>query len=109
MSKEPYVYIMASKRRGTLYVGVTSDLPRRVSEHRSGLGDGFTSRYGVTRLVYFESHGDMYTAITRERQLKKWMRRWKVQLIEEMNQAWADLWVAVVRGEMEGDGSAGRE
>ncbi len=66
--KEPFVYIMASGRRGTLYIGVTSDLPRRVWEHREGLVDGFTARYGVTRLVYFEAHGDMYAAITREKQ-----------------------------------------
>ena len=77
MEKAPFVYVMASKRNGTLYTGVTSDLVKRVWEHREGLGAGFTRRYGVKRLVYFEAHGDMYAAITREKQIKEWRRAWK--------------------------------
>jgi putative endonuclease len=101
MEKHPAVYILASKRNGTLYTGVTSDLVRRVWEHREGLGDGFTARYGVKRLVYFEAHEDMYTAITREKQIKEWRRRWKVELIEGMNPEWRDLWETIVGGEPE--------
>lgn len=96
--RAPFVYIMASKRNGTLYTGVTSNLVKRVWEHREGLGGGFTARYGVKRLVYFEAHSDMYAAITRERQIKEWKRAWKVALIEGMNPGWADLWETIVGG-----------
>jgi len=92
MSREPAVYILASKRNGTLYIGVTSDLVKRVSEHKAGTTGGFTNRYRVHNLVYFEFHSDMRSAITREKQLKKWRRAWKLKLIEETNPGWNDLW-----------------
>lgn len=87
-----YVYILASKRHGTLYIGVTNDLIRRVDEHRRGLTPGFTKRYGVKRLVYFEETNDVTIAIWREKCLKKWYRKWKVRLIEEDNPTWRDLY-----------------
>jgi len=90
--KQPAVYILASRRNGTLYIGVTSDLPRRVWEHKNDVRPGFTARYGVHRLVYYELHDDMTTAIMREKQLKKWKRAWKLQLIEKENPEWRDLW-----------------
>jgi len=96
MPKEPFVYIMASKRNGTLYIGVTSDLVKRVWQHREGSVSGFTARYGVKRLVYFEPHGDMHSAVTRERQIKEWQRRWKVELIEQTNPRWDDLWPTII-------------
>jgi len=89
---QPCVYIMASKRNGTLYIGVTSDIVRRVWEHREGLGSGFVRSYGVTRLVWFEMHDEMGAAIQREKQLKAWNRAWKLRLIEAENPRWADLW-----------------
>jgi len=89
---QPCIYILASKRHGTLYIGVTSDLPRRVAEHKGGGVPGFTSRYGVTRLVYFEPHDRMEGAIQRERQLKEWRRAWKIRLIETLNPWWRDLY-----------------
>ena len=94
--KQPAVYILASERNGTLYIGVTSDLLKRVSEHRSDAVDGFTKKYGVHRLVYYELHGDMLSAITREKQLKKWNRAWKLELIESLNRDWNDLWDEIV-------------
>jgi putative endonuclease len=92
MSKQPAVYILASGPRGTLYVGVTSDLSRRVWEHRNNVAEGFTSRYGRHRLVYFEPCDDMEQAILREKRIKKWNRAWKIGLIERHNPGWADLW-----------------
>jgi putative endonuclease len=89
--KQPVVYILASKRNGTLYVGVTSDLASRIEAHRSGVVDGFTKKYDVKTLVYFELHADMYEAIQREKRIKKWNRAWKVQLIEQANPEWRDL------------------
>ena len=86
-----YVYILASDRNGTLYIGVTSDLPRRVFEHKNGLLDGFSKKYGVTRLVYMEEHSRIDEAITREKQLKRWNRAWKIDLIENSNPGWQDL------------------
>jgi|SRR5690554_2680540 len=86
-----FVYMLASKRNGTLYVGVTSDLRRRLLEHRRGLVPSFTSRYGVKRLVWFEQHELVVEAIRRERRLKKYPRRWKLNLIEEVNPQWHDL------------------
>jgi putative endonuclease len=86
-----WVYILASRKHGTLYVGMTSDLPGRVYEHREGLTPGFTSRYGVRMLVYFESFGIVEDAIAREKQLKRWRRDWKINLIERSNPEWADL------------------
>ena len=91
MSKTYCVYIMASKRNGTLYIGVTSDLQRRVVEHREGNIEGFTRRYGVKTLVHFEVFEDFDSAIWRENRLKKWKRRWKIELIEKMNPEWNDL------------------
>jgi len=90
--KKPAVYILASKRNGTLYTGVTSDLIRRIWEHRNNLIEGFTKRYDVHRLVFFEQHDDMVSAITREKQIKKWKRSWKLSLIEESNPEWRDLY-----------------
>ena len=91
MMKDPCVYILASKRNGTLYVGVTSDLYDRMPQHKQGLSDGFTKKYGVTLLVYYEMHDDMLAAIHREKQIKGWKRAWKVRLIEQMNPEWLDL------------------
>nr|VFJ48373.1 MAG: putative endonuclease [Candidatus Kentron sp. DK] len=91
--KLPTVYLLASKRNGTLYVGVTGDLIRRVWEHRNNMLEGFTKKYHVHRLVYFEQHQDMPTAIAREKQLKKWPRAWKLALIEKDNPDWEDLWM----------------
>ena len=91
-SKQPAVYIMASGERGTLYIGITGNLRLRVWEHRGGVTDGFTKRYGVTHLVWFEFHADFASAIAREKQLKKWNRAWKLELIENRNPQWRDLW-----------------
>ena len=96
MSKQPAVYNLASKRNGTLYVGVTSDLVKRVWEHRNDVVEGFTSRYGVHRLVYFEMCDDMEQAILREKRIKKWDRAWKIDLIEKHNPTWRDLWETIV-------------
>lgn len=90
--KQPCVYILSSKRNGTLYVGVTSDLVKRGWEHRTDVVEGFTNKYGVHTLVYFEMCDDMVSAIAREKQLKKWNRAWKLRLIEERNPEWRDLW-----------------
>jgi putative endonuclease len=90
-----YVYILASRRRGTLYVGITNDVVRRVFEHRSDLIGGFTAKYGVHCLVYFETHEDVGEAILREKRLKRWHRAWKIELIEKDNQDWSDLWPAL--------------
>jgi len=92
MRKQPAVYILASKPNGTLYVGGTSDLLKRCWEHKNDLVDGFTKRYGVHRLVHFELHSDMTSAITREKQLKKWNRAWKLKLIQKHKPDWQDLW-----------------
>ena len=94
--KLPAVYILASGRNGTLYVGVTSNLVQRVWQHREAGTSGFTHRYGVTRLVHYEMHGDMVHAITREKELKKWKRQWKVRLIEDGNPDWNDLWPEIL-------------
>ena len=93
---QPAVYILASKRNGTLYIRVTGDLLRRVWEHRNDVVGGFTRRYRVHRLVWFELHEDMTAAITREKQLKKWKRAWKLRLIEKANPEWKDLWEDIV-------------
>jgi len=89
--KQPAVYILASKRNGTLYVGVTSNLASRIEAHRLGVIDGFSEKYGVKTLVYFELHDGMYEAIQREKRIKKWKRAWKIQLIEQGNPEWTDL------------------
>jgi putative endonuclease len=87
-----YVYILASKRNGTLYIGVTSDLIKRVHEHKSDLVAGFTKKHGVHHLVYYETVDDVDSALAREEQLKKWNRAWKVELIEKVNHDWRDLY-----------------
>jgi len=92
MPKRGYVYILASKRNGTLYTGVTSDLVRRVWEHKQDQIEGFTKRYGVHRLVYVEAHDDIQDAIVREKRIKKWNRAWKIELIEKQNPDWKDLY-----------------
>ena len=88
---QPAVYILASKKNGTLYVGVTSSLKKRVYEHKSEFVDGFSSKYKVHHLVYYELLGTMYEAISREKQLKNWRRDWKVALIDKFNPCWKDL------------------
>ena len=90
--KRPCVYILASRRNGTLYVGVTADIVSRVWDHRSGAVDGFTKTYGVHLLVYVEFHEAMAEAILREKQIKKWRRAWKIELIERGNPQWRDLY-----------------
>ena len=87
----PCVYIMASRKNGALYTGVTSDLVQRVHQHREGVAAGFTKEYGIKRLVWFEQHSTMEHAITREKRIKKWLRRWKLELIERDNLGWRDL------------------
>jgi putative endonuclease len=91
-----WVYILASKPRGTLYVGVTNDLVRRVAEHRDGLVPGFTKTYNVKMLVYFEEHENVLEAIKREKRVKRWARAWKINLIRERNPEWCDLFDEVV-------------
>jgi putative endonuclease len=90
--KYPCVYIVASRRNGTLYIGVTSDLPRRIWQHKNGTFEGFSKRYGCTSLVWFETHETMEAAIVREKQIKEWQRAWKLRLIEESNPDWNDLY-----------------
>jgi len=90
--KEGWVYFMSNKPRGTLYVGVTSDITRRVWEHRMGMGSAFVKQYGLIRLVYFEQHDMIATAIHREKLIKHWKRSWKVELIHQMNPWWHDLY-----------------
>lgn len=87
-----YVYILASQKNGTLYVGVTAELLKRVYEHKTKLADGFTKRYGVSHLVYYEVFDQMITAIEREKQLKRWHRAWKINLVESKNKNWDDLY-----------------
>ncbi len=90
--KGGFVYIMASQRNGTLYIGVTSDLPGRVWQHKQGTADGFTKKYGCKLLVWFEEFGDIEFAIKREKQMKEWQRAWKLRVIEEANPDWNDLY-----------------
>ena len=91
MEKAHRVYIRASALGGTLYVGITNDLVRRIYEQRMGLAEGFTKKYGIHRLVYFEQYNDVEIVIQREKRLKKWNRAWKIRLIEEANPDWVDL------------------
>ena len=91
-----FVYIMASRTNGTLYTGVTADLPRRVWEHRDDIIDGFTAKYGVKRLVWYREYDDITDAIAEEKRIKKWRRAWKIQLIEAMNPEWRDLYEDIV-------------
>jgi len=90
--KTYWVYLMASRRNGTLYVGVTNHLGRRVCEHKNGHGSIFAAEHGVNGLVWYESYRDINEAIRREKQIKKWQRRWKLELIEAMNPDWRDLY-----------------
>ncbi len=97
--KTYWVYIAASRPQGVLYVGMTSDLAGRTWEHRERVMDGFTKRYWVGKLVYFEAHGDAAVAAKRERAMKRWRRDWKIQLIERHNPTWRDLFAVVVRAD----------
>lgn len=92
-----YVYILASRKNGTLYTGITNDIVRRAFEHRAGRVEGFTRQYGVKTLVYFEPHSDPAIAIRREKTLKRWRRAWKIALIEEQNPEWHDLYDTITR------------
>ena len=94
--KQPAVYILASQRNGTLYIGVTSDLVKRVWQHKNDVFEGFTKEYGVHMLVWFELHEDMESGIIREKRLKKWNREWKLRMIEEMNPEWKDLYDSII-------------
>lgn len=96
----PAVYLLTSQRNGTLYIGVTSNLIQRIWQHREGLAEGFTKKYGVKTLVWYEQHATMESAIAREKALKKWNRAWKLRLIEETNPQWRDLWPEI-NGETE--------
>jgi len=91
MKKGGYVDIMASKRNGTLYIGVTSNLVQRIDQHKRKIADGFTKQYSVEKLVWYEHHDTIESAILREKQMKKWKRLWKLREIEELNPAWKDL------------------
>ncbi len=97
MPKEPAVYILASQRNGTLYVGVTSDIVQRIWQHKFNVADGFTKEHRVHTLVHYEFHDDMETAIRREKQLKKWSRAWKLRLIEKNNPEWEDLYEQILQ------------
>jgi len=94
--KQYYVYILASKKNGTLYVGVTNNLLKRVYEHRNNLIGGFTKKYDVHSLVYYEMYNDIYRAIAREKRMEKWKRQWKIELIEKSNPWWKDLYQDLV-------------
>jgi putative endonuclease len=100
MNKQPCVYMLSSQRNGTLYIGVTSDLIKRVYQHRMGMADGFTKRYGIHDLVWYEIHEMMESAILREKQLKKWSRIAKIRLIEQQNSNWQDLWLELASPSM---------
>jgi putative endonuclease len=91
-----FVYIIASGKNGTLYIGITTNLVRRTYEHRNDLTGGFTQKYRVHRLVYFEAHGDVREAILREKQIKKWNRAWKIRLIKRFNPQWSDLYFDII-------------
>ena len=94
--KQPAVYLLATGKRGTLYIGVTSNLVARTWQHREHLFEGFSKRYNMTMLAWYEMHGTMESAILREKQLKKWNREWKLRLVQEFNPEWRDLWDDIV-------------
>ncbi len=94
--KQPAVYILTNQRNGTLYVGVTSDLIKRIYQHKNDVADGFTKKYQTHLLVYFEQHHTMDAAITREKQIKEWKRGWKINLIEKNNPYWNDLYLELI-------------
>lgn len=95
MQKQPCVYILASRRNGTLYIGVTSDLIARVWQHKNNVVEGFTRRYGLHMLVWYEQHETMMSAISREKAIKEWKRLWKIELIEKANPGWRDLYADI--------------
>ena len=95
MKKLFFVYILASERNGTLYAGVTSNLPQRIAQHRDGLHDGFTKKHGIKTLVWYEAHETAESAIQREKQIKKWNRGWKIEMIEKDNPQWCDLFTEI--------------
>jgi putative endonuclease len=103
--KSPSVYILASKPRGTLYVGVTSNLVKRIWQHREGLADGFTKRYAIRILVWYELHGTMVGAIRREKTIKGWSRQRKVELVRSANTEWRDLWPDIIGASHQGSRS----
>ncbi|HSR19254.1 MAG TPA: GIY-YIG nuclease family protein [Ignavibacteriaceae bacterium] len=96
MNEQYFIYILASKKNGTLYIGMTNNLINRTYEHKEGLIEGFAKKYNVKTLVYYEITNDVYDAIKREKQLKKWNRKWKIELIEKMNPEWKDLYYELV-------------
>jgi len=96
MNKQRAVYILASKQNGTLYIGVTSDLVKRIWQHKNDLVEGFTKRHRVHKLVWYELHANMPSAIEREKRMKEWNRKWKLELIESMNPTWCDLYHTIV-------------
>ncbi|MBN1626038.1 MAG: GIY-YIG nuclease family protein [Deltaproteobacteria bacterium] len=96
MIKQPYVYVLSNKRNGTLYIGVTSELAKRVWQHKNSVVEGFSKRYDLHHLVWYEPHENMESAITREKKMKKWNREWKVKLIEKMNPDWKDLYETIL-------------
>ena len=98
MEKQFYIYILASKRNGTLYTGVTSNLIKRIWEHKEKFVEGFTSKYKVDKLVYFEKHQNANSAISREKSIKRWKRQWKLDLIEKNNPLWEDLYETIIPG-----------
>jgi putative endonuclease len=101
MERQPATYLLASARNGTLYVGVTSNLVKRVWEHRNHVVDGYTKKHGVTQLVWYEMHDTMEAAIRHEKRIKKWRRDWKLELIEKTNPYWNDLWPQITGSEAE--------
>jgi putative endonuclease len=96
VNKQPAVYILASKRNGTLYIGVTSNLAKRIWEHKNNMVEGFSRRYNVHRLVWYELHDSMESAIIREKRMKNWKRKWKLELIESRNPNWQDLYNTII-------------
>ena len=96
MEKSPCIYILTNKLNGTLYIGVTSNLIKRIWQHKNKSIKGFTAKYNLDRLVYYELHQDMISAITREKQLKSWKRQWKINLIEAKNSSWIDLYSEII-------------
>ena len=96
IQKQACIYIMANKKNGTIYIGVTSDLPNRVWQHKNNIIDGFTKKYSIHKLVYFEPYESMKSAIEREKQMKKWKRKWKLEMIEKQNPLWEDLYENII-------------
>jgi len=94
-----YIYILANKKNGTLYIGVTNNILKRTFEHKDKKIDGFTKKYGISKLVYYEHYKDIESAITREKYLKKWNRKWKINLIEKENKNWEDLYEKILKSE----------